>query len=89
MNSLDPVYQKDDEPTIISDSCNADVYLENENMTPVKVEFCYIIMPDGFINVTVKKIEKEFFGVPSDLRYDVTVAIGQHVNRKINEISWT
>lgn len=84
-----PIYNKDSEPKTIHDKCKADLYLEDESVTPVEVEFCYIVMPDGFVNVTVNKINKEFFGIPSDLKYDVTVAIGMHIDRKINEISWT
>ncbi len=93
MSSVDignPIYDKHaNDVSIIKDVCKADVYLEDESVTPVEVEFCYVIMNDGFVNVTVNKINKEFFGVPSDLKYDITVAIGMHIDRKINEISWT
>ncbi len=90
--ALNPVYQDTPELKHFKDSVVAEIYLEDDHSVKKLVEFTYCEPESNYVNVTITNIDKDFtphLSMPSDLRYDVIMAIGDHLNKKINEISWT
>ncbi len=75
-----------------SEQCIAEIFLDDDHSVKNKVEFKYTLKSDGYADVIVTKIYEDYspyVGAPSDLRADVLVAIGDCIQCKINEISWT
>lgn len=73
------------------ETCDAEIFLDNDISVKNKVEFIYTIKENGYADVVVTRIFEDYaaHGLPSDLRSDVLVSIGDRINRKIDEISWT
>lgn len=75
----------------LEETCVAEIFLDDDHSVKNKIEFKYIVKDDGYADVIVTRIYENYtpyVGTPSDLRFDVLVAIGDRINRKINEISW-
>lgn len=78
--------------TPIKDSCWIRIFIGNGHAEDARnIHFEYTLGNPGYADVVVTSPIEEFAFIeePTDLKFDILTGIGDHINKKINDISWT